>query len=67
MVLDSYLKKEQPFKSEEHKKLEKPFLIKARKNFTVGNLLFMISEQEDIKKMINLSEDFSSYDWVIIV
>ncbi|MBI4980683.1 HEPN domain-containing protein [Candidatus Woesearchaeota archaeon] len=62
-----YLKNKQIFKSDEHKKLEKPFLTKARKNFTVGNLLFRISEQEGLKKMINLASDFEAYDWVIIV
>ena len=65
--IERYLKKEQIFKSDEHKRLEKPFLAKARKNFTVGNLLFSISEHEDIKKMINLASDFEAYDWVIIV
>ena len=65
--IERYLKKEQIFKSDEHKRLEKPFLAKARKNFSVGNLLFRISEHEDIKKMINLASDFEAYDWIIIV
>jgi len=65
--IELYLKKEQIFQSDEHKKLEKPFLTKARKNFGVGNLLFKISEQEDIKKMINLASDFDAYDWVTII
>jgi uncharacterized protein (UPF0332 family) len=65
--IDGYLKKEQLFKYEEHKKLEKPFLTKSRKNFSVANLLFKISEQEDIKKLLNLASDFEMYDWVIIV
>jgi len=29
--IDGYLKKEQLFKDEEHKKLERPFLTKSRK------------------------------------
>ncbi|MEK6834665.1 MAG: HEPN domain-containing protein [Nanoarchaeota archaeon] len=65
--IESYLKKEQIFKSEEHKKLEKPFLKKSRKNFTIANLLFRISEQEDMRKLLNLASDFEMYDWVIIV
>ena len=65
--IKSYLKRMQVFKSEEHKKLETPFLAKARKNFTVGNLLLNISEQEELKKMIGLPADFETYDWVIIV
>jgi uncharacterized protein (UPF0332 family) len=65
--IDRYLKKEQLLKSLEHAKLEKPFLNKARKNFTVSNLLFSISEQEELKKILNLASDFNSYDWVIIV
>mgnify|MGYP001578278889 CR=1 FL=1 len=65
--IDRYLRKEQLFKHEEHKKLEKPFLTKTRKNFSVANLLFKISEQEDIRKLLNLASDFEMYDWVIIV
>ncbi len=65
--IDRYLKKEQLFKNDENKKLEKSFLKKSRKNFSVGNLLFKISEQEDIRKLLNLASDFEMYDWVIIV
>ena len=45
----SFLKKEQLLKHEEHKRLEKSFLTKARKNFSVANLMFKISEQEELK------------------
>ncbi len=65
--IDGYLQKEQLLKNQEHIKLEKPFLTKARKNFTVAKLLFKISEQEDLKKVLALASDFNSYDWVIIV
>ncbi|MBU0929469.1 MAG: HEPN domain-containing protein [Nanoarchaeota archaeon] len=65
--IEGYLKKKQLFKSDEYKKLEKSFLTKARKNFTVANLLFNISEKEDIRKLLNLASDFEMYDWVIIV
>ena len=65
--ISRYLSKEQLFKNDEHKKLKKPFLVKARKNFTVANLLFKISEQEDLRKVLNLSSDFDMYDWAIIV
>ncbi len=65
--IDSYLKKERLFKNDEHKKLEKPFLAKSRKNFTVANLLFKISEQEDMRKLLTLASDFEMYDWVIII
>src|SRR3989344_4425406 len=65
--IEGYLKKRQLFKSDEHKKFEKPFLTKARKNFTVANLLFRISEQEETRKLLNLASDFEMYDWVIIV
>lgn len=64
--IDRYLKKEQIFKDEEHKNLEKPFLAKSRKNFSVANLLFKISEQENVRKLLNLASDFETYDWVII-
>jgi len=62
-----YLSKEQLFKNEEHKKLEKPFLTKSRKNFAVANLIFKISESEDMRKPLNLTSDFEMYDWVIVV
>ena len=60
--IDRYLSKEQLFKDEDHKKLEKLFLTKSRKNYTVANLLFKISEQEDIRKLLNLTSDFEMYD-----
>lgn len=65
--IEGYLKKEQLFKSEEHKKLEKPFVTKARKNFSIANLLFKISEQDELKKLLTLTSDFEMHDWVIIV
>ena len=65
--ITNYLKKEQLFRDDEYKKLEKAFLMKSRKNFTVANLLFKISEQEDIRKLLNLASDFEMYDWVIII
>jgi len=65
--INRYLKKEQLFKKEEYKKLEKPFLTKSRKNFSVANVLFKISEQEGIRKLLNLASDFEMYDWTIIV
>ncbi len=62
-----YLKKGQLLKEEEHTKLEKPFITKSRKNFTVANLLFKISDQEDTRKLLNLASDFEMYDWAIVV
>ncbi len=65
--MDSYLRKEQLLRNQEHIKLEKPFLTKARKNFTVANLMFKISEQDEFKKVLALSQDFETYEWVIVV
>jgi len=65
--IEGYLRKEQLLKKEEYIKLEKPFLRKARKNFTVANLMFKISEQDDFKKTLALSQDFETYEWVIVV
>jgi len=65
--IDRFLRKGQLSKNEEHKGLEKPYLIKARKNFAVANLLFKISEEEDTRKRLNLAFDFEMYDWVIVV
>ncbi|MEK6959972.1 MAG: HEPN domain-containing protein [Nanoarchaeota archaeon] len=65
--IDAYLRKEQLMRKEEYTKLEKPFLKKARKNFTVANLMFKISEQDHFKKALTLPEDFETYEWVIVV
>lgn len=65
--IDSFLKRRQLSKDEENKKLEKPNLVKSRKNFSIANLLFKISDKEDIRKMLNLASDFEMYDWAIIV
>lgn len=65
--IEFYLKKEQLLKNQEFSKLEKPFLAKARKNFTLANLLFEISEREELKKALTLSYSFEMYEWVIIV
>ena len=62
----NHLKKEQLFKDDEHKKLEKPFLTKSRKNFTVANILFRISDNEETRILLNLASDFEMFDWVII-
>ena len=65
--INRYLRRKQLLKDEEHKKLEKSFLMKSRKNFAVANLLFKISEQDDMRKMLNLASDFEMFEWVIIV
>jgi len=65
--INSYLVKEQLLKKQEYTKLGKPFLTKARKNYTVANLMFKISEQNDFKKALVLPESFETYEWVIIV
>jgi uncharacterized protein (UPF0332 family) len=65
--IEGFLKKEQLLNKEEYKKLEKPYITKARKNFTVANLMNNISNQEELRKMLNLATDFEIYDWVIIV
>ena len=63
----SFLKKQQILQGEEYKKLEKPYITKARKNFTVANLMNNISDSDDFRKMLTLATDFEMYDWVIIV
>ncbi len=62
-----YLKRKQLLHGQEYCKLEKPFLLKSRKNFSVANLLFKISNEEESKKALNLTSDFETYDWVISV
>src|SRR3989338_2138897 len=64
--IDRYLFKEQLLKNEDYRKLEKPFMAKSRKNFTAANLLFNISEKEVLKKSLNLSSEFETYEWVTI-
>ena len=65
--IEGYLRKEQLLKKEEYTKLEKPFLKKTRKNFTVANLMFKISEKDEFKTTLALSSDFETYEWVIVV
>jgi len=65
--IKTFLKKEQLLKDKEYKKLEKPYLTKARKNFTVANLLTKISDEDELKKALKLTADFEMFDWVIIV
>ena len=65
--VEGFLKKEQLFKDEEYKRLEKSYLAKARKNFTVASLMNNISDKEELRKMLHLASDFEMYDWVIIV
>jgi len=65
--IDRYLQKEQLLKNDEYLKLEKPFLKKARKNFTVANVMFTISEDDEPKKTLALADDFETYEWVIVV
>ena len=65
--INNFLRKEQLIKNEEYKKLEKPYLMKARKNLTIDSLLLKISEEEEIKKMLSLTSYFEMYDWVIII
>ena len=60
--IDRYLQKEQLLKHDEYVKLEKPFLKKARKNFTVANVMFTISENDEPKKTLSLSDDFETYE-----
>jgi uncharacterized protein (UPF0332 family) len=65
--IKGYLKKEQLSNDNEHRKLEKQFLEKSRKNFTVSSLLFKISDEEELRKLLNLASDFEMYDWVIVI
>ncbi|HII15213.1 MAG TPA: HEPN domain-containing protein [Nanoarchaeota archaeon] len=67
LKIGAYLLKKQLFRDNEHKKLEKPFLMKARKSLTVANLLFNISEKDELRKLLNLVPDFEMFDWVIII
>ena len=64
--IDRYLFKEHLLKNRDYTKLEKPFLEKSRKNFAVANLLFSISEKDELKKSLNLASSFETYEWVII-
>ena len=52
--IKKYQKRKQLINDNENKKLEKPFLSKARKNYLVANILSKISEQEEVKKNLFL-------------
>jgi len=64
--IDRHIYKEQLLKNQEYTKLENPFLVKSRKNFSIANLLFNISEKDDLKKPLSLASDFEAHEWVII-
>jgi uncharacterized protein (UPF0332 family) len=65
--IERYIKKEQLTKREEFTKLKNSFLQKSRKNFTVANLQFKISEDDEIKNVLALPKNFETYEWTIIV
>ncbi|MBI4182231.1 MAG: HEPN domain-containing protein [Candidatus Aenigmarchaeota archaeon] len=65
--IERYLGTGQLLKSQEYSNLERPYLKKSRKNFTVANVLFRISENDDFRKVLSLASDFHMYDWVIVV
>lgn len=65
--IERHLRKEQLSKSQEYGNLERPYLAKARRNFTVANLLFRVSDNDDMKKVLSLASAFEMFDWVIIV
>ena len=65
--IEIYLSRKQLLKGEEYKKLEKPYLSKTRKNFTVANMLMGISDEDELKEVLKLSGSFEMYNWVIIV
>ena len=65
--MENYLRKEQLLQNQENVKLEKLYLAKSRKNLAVATLLFTISDQEEIKKLLPLPADFEAYDWVMVI
>ena len=65
--IETYLKKGQLLKDKDYAKLERPYLIKARKNFAIANMLMKISDKDELKKVLGLATDFEMYEWVIIV
>ncbi len=65
--ISEYVKRTQLIESKDNLKLEKPFLTKSRNNLTVANLLMKISDDDELKKMLNLADGFETHDWVIIV
>jgi len=64
--IDRYLYKEQLLKNQECTKLEKPFLVKSRKNLSMPIFFFNISEKDDLKKSLSLASGFEAHEWVII-
>jgi len=64
--IEIYLNRKQLLKDKEYAKLEGQYLKKARKNFTVANMLMNISDDDELKKALKIAADFDMYDWVII-
>lgn len=42
------------------------YLAKSRHNLETANIIWKISEEEDIKRTIDIGEGYRAYDWVII-
>ena len=65
--ISNYLKKKQLIQDEEYTRLNKPYIARARKNFTTANMLMKISGEDKLKMVLKLGSDYEMYDWVIIV
>src|SRR3989344_2818078 len=65
--IETYLRKKQLLKDKDYIKLERSYLTKARRNFTIANILMKISDEDDLKKTLKLVADFEIFDWVVIV
>ena len=65
--IKTHLRKEQLLEDREYTKLERLYSAKARKNFTVANILIKISNEDKLKRVLKLAEGFEMFDWVIIV
>lgn len=61
-----YMNKGIILKSDKITRLTNNFLEKARKNLVTTSILFEIENNEKIKKLLKVPEDYSSNEWIVI-
>jgi len=64
--LEKYKRKGTFRKEEAEKRLAEGYVEKARKNLVAMQIDFDVSEKEKVKKVLQISEDFVQFEWVVI-
>jgi uncharacterized protein (UPF0332 family) len=65
LKIDGYVQSRDLYEDKNFAVLTSYYLDKARHNLETANLLFKLSEDEELKKALTLRGDYYAYDWVI--